>query len=106
MESFEGRCWLDWWANSSTLLGSVEVAVVIAVVDGGWRARGRILSDGPEEREAFDFLRALDPVFTLRFEDESTIPVAVHASADTVWFVMTEYAGPVQRAVSYEFGVT
>ncbi|MEV8516331.1 hypothetical protein [Dactylosporangium sp. NPDC051484] len=106
MDSFEGRCWLDWWANSSTLLGCAEVAVAITVMDGGWSARGRLLSDGPEEREAFNSLCALDPVFTLRFEDESTVPVTVHAPDDTAWFVVTEYSGPVQRAVTYEFRVT
>ncbi|WP_245718760.1 hypothetical protein [Micromonospora rhizosphaerae] len=75
MDRFEGRCWLDWWANSSTLLGSVEVAVVITAADAGWEARGRLVSDSDEDQEAFAFLCDLDPVFMLRFEDESTVAV-------------------------------
>ena len=78
MDRFEGRCWLDWWANSSTLLGSAEIAVVITATGGGWDARGHLLSDDDEEREGFVFLCDLDPVFMLRFEDGSTIPVTVH----------------------------
>jgi hypothetical protein len=77
MDRFEGRCWLDCWANSSTLLGTAEIAVVIAAT-GGWDAQGHLLSNDDEEREGIAFLCDLDPVFMPRFEDESTIPVTVH----------------------------
>ncbi|PWR14566.1 hypothetical protein DKT69_15660 [Micromonospora sicca] len=99
MDRFEGRCWLDWWANSSTLLGSVEVAVVITAADAGWEARGRLVSDGDEDQEAFAFLCDLDPVFMLRFEDESRAAVTVHPSDGHRRFSLTEYTGPVQRSV-------
>lgn len=96
MDRFEARCWLDWWANSSTLLGSVEVAVDIAATDAGWRARGRLVSD--EDQEPFAFLSDLDPVFLLRFEDGSTVAVTVHPDGHRD-FIVTEYAGPLRRSV-------
>ncbi|MEU8214969.1 hypothetical protein AB0C47_04275 [Micromonospora taraxaci] len=99
MDRFEGRCWLDWWANSSTLLGSVEVAVVIAAATAGGEADGRLLSDSEEDREAFAFLCDLDPVFTLRFEDGSTVTVTVHPTDGHRRFSLTEYNGPAQRLV-------
>ncbi|MEU8262476.1 hypothetical protein AB0C02_17820 [Micromonospora sp. NPDC048999] len=99
MDRFEGRCWLDWWANSSTLLGSVEVAVVIAAVTGGWEADGRLVSDSDEDREAFAFLCELDPVFMLRFEDESAVAVTVHPTDGHRRFSLTEYTGPALRSV-------
>ena len=99
MDRFEGRCWLEWWANSSTLLGSVEVAVVVAAVTGGCKADGRLVSESDEDREAFAFLCELDPVFTLRFEDESVVAVTVHPTDEHRRFSLTEYTGPVQRSV-------
>ncbi|MET8354888.1 hypothetical protein [Micromonospora sp. NPDC005206] len=83
MDRVEGRCWLDWWANSSTLLGSIEVAVVITAADAGWEARGHLVSDRNEDRDAFAFLCDLDPVFTLRFEDDSAVAVTVQAADET-----------------------
>ncbi|MET7808322.1 hypothetical protein [Micromonospora chersina] len=96
MDRFEGRCWLDWWANPSTLLGSIEVTVDIAATDAGWRARGRLVSD--EDQEAFGFLSDLDPVFLLRFEDGSTVAVTVHPKGLRD-FSLTEYAGSLRRSV-------
>lgn len=84
------RCWLDWWANSSTRLGSVEVAVTVTAGAAGWQAHGRLIGDGAEEREGFAFLCDLDPVFTLRFADGSTFTVVVHP-ADDDRFILTEY---------------
>jgi len=101
MDRFEGRCWLDWWANSSTLLGSAEVAAVITASDGGWEAHARLASDTDEERNAFAFLCDLDPVFTLRFEDGSTVPVTVRPTDDRRRFILTEYAGPAQRPLTH-----
>ncbi|MEU4714254.1 hypothetical protein AB0F73_11460 [Micromonospora purpureochromogenes] len=101
MDRFEGRCWLDWWANTSTLLGSIEVAVVITTNDAGWDAHGRLTSDADEERDGFAFLCDLDPVFTLRFEDESTVAVTVHPADDHRRFTLTEYTGPDRRSVDH-----
>ncbi|MFG2070769.1 hypothetical protein ACGFKZ_28270 [Micromonospora tulbaghiae] len=99
MDRFEGRCWLDWRANSSTLLDSVEVVVVIAAATGGWEANGRLVSDSDEDREAFAFLCELDPVFALRIEDESVVAVTVHPTDGHRRFSLTEHTGPVQRSV-------
>ncbi|WP_327041919.1 hypothetical protein OG400_02210 [Micromonospora ureilytica] len=100
MDRFEGRCWLDWWANSSTLFGSAEVTAVITASDAGWEAHGRLVGEIDEERDGFAFLCDLDPVFTLRFEDGSTFDVTVHAADDQRRFTLTEYTGPVHRPVN------
>lgn len=100
MDRFEGRCWLDWWANSFTLLGSAEIAVVIAAAGGG-EAEGHLLSDSDEEREGFAFLCDLDPVFMLRFEDDSTIPVTVGTLEEDGRFALTEYTGPAHRSINH-----
>lgn len=94
VDRFEARCWLDWWANSSTLLGSVEVAVMVTANNAGWNARGHLARDTDEDRDGFAFLCDLDPVFTLRFEDESTVIVTVQPSDDHRRFTLTEYTGP------------
>ncbi len=99
MDRFEGRCWLDWWANSSTLLGSADIAVVIAATPAGWDARGHLVSNDDDEREGFAFLCDLDPVFMLRFEDGSTVPATVHSLDEEGRFVLTEYTGPAQRSI-------
>jgi hypothetical protein len=91
MDRFEGHCWLEWWANSSTLLCSAEVAVVIESAGDGWKATGRLAGLDEAEREGFDFVCELDPVFTLRFGDDSTIPVAVEGPDRDGRLVMTEY---------------
>jgi hypothetical protein len=99
MDRFEGRCWLDWWANSSTNLGGSEVSVVITPTETGWDAHGQLVSD--EDQEGFAFLCDLDPVFTLRFEDGSTIAVTVIPAGGHHRFTLTEYTGPAHRSVSY-----
>ena len=38
VERFEGHGWLDWWANSSTLLGRVEVSLIITATGHDWVA--------------------------------------------------------------------
>jgi hypothetical protein len=106
MDRFEGRCWLDWWANPSTLLGSAEVAVVIAYSDHGWDAHGRLISDDEEERGGFVFLCDLDPVFTLRFDDGSTVAVMVHLDDEQGRFTLTEYTGPVRRTVDHRIDLS
>jgi hypothetical protein len=90
MDRFEGRCWLDWWANFSTVLACVEVAVVITATGTGWDAHGRLVSNDDEDREGFAFLCDLDPVFTLRFDDESALAVTVHPTDGHRRFALTE----------------
>ncbi|WP_433075728.1 hypothetical protein ACQP1P_29820 [Dactylosporangium sp. CA-052675] len=101
MDSVEGRAWLEWWANSSTLLGSVEVAVVITTSGAGWDAHGCLTSANDEDREGFAFLCDLDPVFLLRFEDESTVAVTVRPTGEHRRFTLTEYTGPAWRSIEH-----
>jgi hypothetical protein len=93
MDRFEGRCHLDWWANPITCLASVEITLAIAVTDMGWTAEGRLASDNRDEREDFALLLDMDPVFTLRFADESTNEVTVHPGLKGDRFTLTEYTG-------------
>ncbi|MEU7995820.1 hypothetical protein AB0B83_10825 [Micromonospora sp. NPDC049060] len=92
MDRFEGRCWLDWWANPVTLLGSVEVDIVVTTADDGtWEASGHAVLNDDENRAGFALLCDLDPVFTLRFADRSTIDVVVDPTDEGHSFVLTEY---------------
>ena len=47
-----------------------------------------------EDREGFAFLCDLDPVFMLRFEDESTVDVTVHPTDEHRRSALTEYTEP------------
>jgi hypothetical protein len=49
MQHFQGRCYLDWWANSTTCLASIEVTLVATFADSHWAAEGRLVSDDSEE---------------------------------------------------------
>lgn len=78
MDSYEGPATLEWWANRSTCLGSVAVDVIVRVAGDVWACEasfGTPLTQ--DEREGFDFLMAMDPVFLLRFEEDSTLLVNV-----------------------------
>src|SRR5690348_2732629 len=80
MDSYDGSATLEWWANPSTCLGSFRVTLTTSVVSGGWK--GVAIPDSPiseSDREGLDFLMQLDPVFTLRFTDDSTVLVDVIA---------------------------
>ncbi|RZU54306.1 hypothetical protein EV385_6256 [Krasilnikovia cinnamomea] len=101
MDQYEGRGWLDWWANSSTLLGSAEVTVVITASDTEWNAQAQLISEDDDERDGFAFLCDLDPVFTLRFEDGSTIPVMVHRDSDDL-IKLTQRIGPTHRSIDHQ----
>ncbi|BCJ67569.1 hypothetical protein [Polymorphospora rubra] len=102
MDSFEGRCRLDWWANSSTLLGSIEVDVVITDADeGNWAAHGCLVSDNDEDRDDFAFLCNLDPVFMLRFADENMFDVIVNPAEGHHRFTLRRYTGPSERSFDY-----
>ena len=88
MDRSESRCWLDWWANLSTNLGGIEVSVVITPAEAGWDAHGQLIHD--DEREALAFLCDMDPVFTLRFQDDDTVQVIL-TLIDGRRFTLTEY---------------
>jgi hypothetical protein len=92
---------LDWWANSSTRIGSVEIDVVIEADGSDWVAHGR-LARQDDDREGFLFLCELDPVFTMRFDGEGTVSVVVHdIKEDGRRFTLTEYRGPGHRRSDY-----
>ncbi|RKR91248.1 hypothetical protein BDK92_5641 [Micromonospora pisi] len=96
MDRFEASGWLDWWANPSTRLGSIEVSVMVGSDDTDWDAVARVREQDVEE---IAFLCDLDPVFVLRFADDSTIAVNVHTTDDRRQFRLTEYVQPTTRAV-------
>ena len=92
MDQFEGRCWLDWQANSSLIISGFEASVVITPTESGWDAHGQLLAsyvEGEGEVELFTFLRDIDPVFRLRFEDGSTFQVTLTETGDRR-FTLTE----------------
>ncbi len=107
MDRYEGRGWLDWWANSSTNLGGVEVYVVNTPTEQGWTAHGELIDDPTSEdvREGFAILCDLDPVFTLRFDDGSTIQVTF-IPTDQDRFTLAEYTGPAHRQLNYRFDLS
>ncbi|PYC75296.1 hypothetical protein C7C45_03300 [Micromonospora arborensis] len=105
MERFEGRCWLDWWANSSINFGGIKISVVITPTETGWDAHGQLISDlSDDDREGFIFLCDMSPVFTLRFQDGSTVEVTVTPTDDDR-FTLTEYTGPADIQVDYRIDV-
>jgi hypothetical protein len=91
VDGYQERAWLDWWANPSMCLGSIEVAVVISAAEAGWDAVGHLVND--DDLDGFEFLRDLGPVFSLRFSDESTISVTVNPADDRTRFTLTEWVG-------------
>ncbi|OKI26228.1 hypothetical protein [Streptomyces sp. CB03911] len=79
MEGYNGTATLEWWANPSTCLGCFSVTLTVSVV-GGWRGVAiPVTPMSASDGEGFDFLMQLDPVFTLRFPDDSTVLVNVIA---------------------------
>lgn len=102
MDRFEGRCWLDWWANSATLMETFDVAATITASGAGWEAHGHLISHDDAVREGFAFLCDLDPVFELRFEDGSTVGVIVQPTDAPTGFTLTEYTGSDRRQVAHQ----
>ncbi|MER7282245.1 hypothetical protein ABT369_48230 [Dactylosporangium sp. NPDC000244] len=99
MDRFEGRAWLEWWANPSTVLGVAEIDLVVTAGDG-WDARGRLVTTTAEDREGFAFLCEMDPVFELRFADESQLTVEVRDLRDDGRFELVEYDWPPERPIT------
>ncbi|MFI1094436.1 hypothetical protein [Streptomyces sp. NPDC020917] len=83
MDDYEGPATLEWWANRSTCLGDFPVHVTVRVAGDRWTCQAS-LNDPPADggREAFAFLMALDPVFTLRFAEDSALLVDVTENGD------------------------
>ncbi|MFI1212723.1 hypothetical protein ACH4UV_34645 [Streptomyces sp. NPDC020802] len=78
MGSYEGAAMLEWWANRSTCLGRLRVEVAFRVVGDNWTCEATFESPlAAEHMESLDFLMQLDPHFTLRFDDASTLLVKV-----------------------------
>lgn len=85
VDRYEGPARLEWWANTSTCLGSVDVEVSVTVDARGWHASAAFASRlDDDEQEGWSFLMDLSPYFTLRLlEDEgSTIDVGVVEEPD------------------------
>jgi hypothetical protein len=81
---------LEWWANRSTCLGSAEITIVVTALEDGWDARGWLSEVEDEARESFSFLHQVDPMFTLRFADDSVFDVIVGNSDGTGKFDIAE----------------
>lgn len=92
MEFYESVAHLEWWANRSTCLGRFELWVRITAESGGRRAVGAATAPwSDEDREGFDFLMALEPLFTLRFPDDSAVLVTVAAPYEIDRLGLTEF---------------
>ncbi|MFF2846606.1 hypothetical protein ACFVT5_09760 [Streptomyces sp. NPDC058001] len=92
MDSYEGTATLEWWANRSTCLGRLGVRVAVRVTGDDWTCDANLAPAlSAEDRERFDFLMRLDPVFTLRFDDGSTLLVNAVAAVDDGRLVLTAY---------------
>ncbi|MFJ8233117.1 hypothetical protein ACIQ9E_24715 [Streptomyces sp. NPDC094448] len=93
MDSYQATAALEWWANTSLCLGGYEVLVTVRVTGDDWACEAVFgpepLSD--EDREGFDFLMDLDPVFTLRFHEGSEILVDVRRTGDAGRLVLTAF---------------
>ena len=77
VDRVEFHCRLEWWANSTTLLGCPEVAVVVTASGSELVGHGRLVSEDDDDHEGFVFLCEMDPVFTMRFDDGQALPVTV-----------------------------
>ena len=64
--------------NRSTCLGRLRVRIAVCAAGETWKCEAILESPlATEDRESFDFLMQLDPRFTLRFDDASTLLVHV-----------------------------
>ncbi len=91
MDSWEGTATLAWWANESTCLGTFGARVSVRVTGTDWASD--VVLDPPlseDDREVFGFLMDLDPVFTLRFDERSTLLVNV-VSGDNECLALTVF---------------
>jgi hypothetical protein len=92
MDSCEGTAMLEWRANRSTCLGRLGVQVTVRVTGNDWTCYA--ILDPPlstEDQEGFDFLMEVDPLFTLRFDEGTTIQTRVVAAGDDGRLILTAY---------------
>ncbi|MEU1473505.1 hypothetical protein ABZ434_35505 [Streptomyces sp. NPDC005761] len=82
MDSIEGTATLEWWANRSTCLGRLRVGVGVCAGDDGACEASFEPAPAGDDRESFDFLLQLDPLFTLRFDDGSVQLVNVEVGVE------------------------
>ena len=98
MDRYAGPAALEWWANRWTCLGRFDAHVLIDALPDGWCCVAAPVRSWTEaEREGFDFLMSLDPVFDLRFTDDSTLPVQVVEPYDVNRLTLIE-GEPVRRS--------
>lgn len=91
MDSYQGTATLEWWANRWTCLGKLRVRVAIRCAADTWTSDATLASPlTAEDQDAFDLLMRLDPHFTLRFDDTSTLLVKVAEAGDEGCLVLTE----------------
>ena len=88
MDSLATSGRLEWWANSLTCLAAFEVSVKLTTLEDVWEATGQLAR--PDEASGLATVCDLDPVFDLRFPDESTITVEVTPLTPTGHFTLTE----------------
>ncbi|MET9554503.1 hypothetical protein [Streptomyces sp. NPDC006645] len=99
MDGWEGTATLEWWANQSTCLGKFAVLATACVTGRDWPCG--VILDPPlsdDDRAGFDFLMELDPLFTLRFGEESTLLVNV-ASGEGACLILTAHEAKASRPV-------
>jgi hypothetical protein len=96
VDRFEGPAWLDWCANSTTVLASVPIAVVVSSGKTGWEAHGHLRD--AEDADGFAFLCGIDPVFGLRFPDGEALSVIAHPIGNYRRFALTANLGQGRRA--------
>ncbi|MER5603908.1 hypothetical protein [Streptomyces sp. NPDC002265] len=100
MDSYEGTATLEWWANRSTCLGRIGVRVAIRVTGNHWTCEATVEPPLPaKDRENLDFLMELDPLFTLRLDEESTLLVTALAGEDGQ-LILTAYPAEANPADS------
>ncbi|MFD3458069.1 hypothetical protein ACFWVC_38630 [Streptomyces sp. NPDC058691] len=99
MDSYEGTATLEWWANRSTCLARLGVRVAARVTGNDWTCDA-ILEPSltAEDRESFNSLMALDPLFTLRFDEESMLHVSVAATGDDGRLTLTAYQAGAEES--------
>ncbi|WP_327233729.1 hypothetical protein OG349_06800 [Streptomyces sp. NBC_01317] len=97
MDEWEGEVTLEWWANGATCLARLDGHASVRVSGSEWTSGvtpDPPLSEG--DRDALDFLMKLDPLFTLRFGEGSTLLVDV-VTGDDGCLVLTAHEATVSQ---------
>jgi hypothetical protein len=55
VERFEGRGWLDWWANFRHTARQRGISLIIAAIGTDWVAPGDLISPYDNDRDGFAF---------------------------------------------------